>query len=50
MRALGAIASLSLANYIYQCLTGHRWDVAFERSFFQATGVLIYAFIWEMTK
>lgn len=45
MRALGLIIGLSLANFAYQALHDRRWDVALERTWFQAVAIALYAFV-----
>lgn len=41
MKYIGLALMLALANFLYQYLTGQRWDVAMERTYFQAIALAI---------
>jgi hypothetical protein len=43
LQALIAIVSMTAGNFLYHALTDTDWAAAFEQSYFQAAGVLMYA-------
>lgn len=48
MRAVFAVISLALSNYIYQWMqVDPNWDQALDRSFFQLVGIWIYVMVWK---
>jgi hypothetical protein len=43
-------ACLTVSNFIFQAFTHHNYDVAFERSFFQGTAILLVWFVGALKK
>jgi len=45
MKYAAVFVGLVAANFIYQAFTGHLWQVALDRSFFQGVALLAAAII-----
>lgn len=43
--ALFVIITLIFSNFLYQSIRDGNWEVALERSYFQAGAILIFTFI-----
>lgn len=44
--AIICVISFTLANFLYQALGSLEWNIALERSFFQAIAVFSFAWLW----